>query len=149
MYSNELGRLPVYEQFKFYDSAPCMPVQSSDDVVNLIPGPMGTPSDMQCTYAPDPSFEGQVMENPVVVNRAGNDQIAVTSANFAAFSSGSAFDFDGLSHYDPRLTMDNTTMAVWSAAPTNLEYVFLPLFVSLLMLHVSSRQNGRLEFLYL
>ena len=119
MYSNELRRLPVYGQFQFSDSVPTGPVQSLDDYVDLIPDPMGTPYDMQDTYATNPLFEDQMMEN-LVVHNSGTTE---TSSDFATLCAGDTFDVDNLSTFVATPAMDNTTMAVWSAAPTNFECV--------------------------
>ena len=116
MYGNELGRLPVYGQFQFSDSVPSIPVQSLD-FVDLIPGPMGTSYDMQGVYATNPLFEDQTMGNLVDHNL----ETPETSSDFAALT-GDAFDLD-LSSFGATPAMDNTTMAVWSAAPTNFECV--------------------------
>ncbi|KAF8800208.1 hypothetical protein BYT27DRAFT_7227519 [Phlegmacium glaucopus] len=121
MYSNELGRLPIYGQFKFSDSVPYTPVQASDNVINLSPCPVGPSPDIHGAYATIASNEGRVMENQVVVNQVDNNQVPVTSPNFPVFPAGGVYDNDYLSYFDPNLGMDNATMAVWSAAPTNLE----------------------------
>ena len=119
-YSNEERRPPDYGQFQFSEPVSCTPVRSSD-FVNLIPGPMDTSSNMQ-EYLPNPSFEGQMMENLVDHNQNNNGPTPVTSSDFNAV--GSSFDLDILSWFGAIPTMDNTTMAVWSAAPTNVEWVF-------------------------
>ena len=118
MHSNELGRLPVYGQFRFSDSVPFLPAQSLD--VDLIPGPMGTLYDMQGAYATKPLFEGQMMGN-LVDHSPGAPE---TSSGFATPCTGDAFDIDILSSFGATPAMDDTTMAVWSAAPTNFECVF-------------------------
>ena len=124
MYSNELGRLPIYGQFQFSDSAvPCMPVQSSNGFVNPIPGQMGMSSNMQGAYAPNSSYEGQMMGNMVDHNR----QIPATSSDFVGPLStiGTAYDVNYSSPgFGVMPAMDNATMAVWSSAPNNFEYVF-------------------------
>ena len=117
MYSNELGRLPVYGQFQFSDSVPSIPVQSVDDFVDLIPGPIGTSYDMNAgACAPSPLFEDQMMGNLVDHNSlTGTPE---TSSDFLCTED--AFDW---SSFGAMPAMDNTTMAVWSAAPTNFECV--------------------------
>ena len=119
MYSNELRRLPVYGEFQFSHSVvPSLPVQSLD--VDLIPGLMGTSYDMQGTYATNPLFEGQMMGD--LIDHNGTPE---TPYDFATPYSGDSFDIDVLSSFGGATpAMDNTTMAVWSAAPTNFEYVF-------------------------
>jgi hypothetical protein len=120
MYSNELGRLPVYGQFQFSDSVPSVPVQSLDvdGFVDLVPGSMDTTSyDMHSgAYATNPLFEGQMMGNL----DPGRPE---TSSDFGTLCTGNAFEVDILSSFDSPPAMDNTTMAVWSAAPTNFECV--------------------------
>jgi len=117
MYSNELGRLPVYGQFQFSDTVHPIPVPSLEDYVGLIPGPVDTSYDIQGAYAPSPLFEDQMMGNPVVHNQGTPE----TSSDFAALSAKDAFDIDNFSSFGDTPAMDNTTMAVWSAAPTNFE----------------------------
>jgi len=115
--STELGRLPVYGQFQFSDTVhSSVPVQSSDDFVDLIPGPMGTSYDMQGAFATS-LFEDQMMGNLVDHNPGAIE----TSSDFASLCSKDAFDMDSLSSFGATPAMDNTTMAVWSAAPTNFE----------------------------
>jgi hypothetical protein len=120
MYSDELGRLPVYGQFQFSDSVPSIPVQSLDEFVDLIPGTMDMSYDMQGACATDsqPLFEDQVMEN--LVDHIDNPGTPETSSDFATLCPGDAFD---MSSFAATPAMDNTTMAMWSAAPTNFEYV--------------------------
>lgn len=118
MYSNELGRLPVYGQFQFSDTAHSLPIQSLNDFVDLIPGPMGTSYDMQGTHATNSLFEDQMMGNPAVHNPG-------TSSEFATLNTKDAFDVYNLSSFGATPAMDNTTMAAWSAAPTNFEYVYI------------------------
>ena len=120
MYSNELGRLPVYGQFQFSDTVPCIPVQSLDDFVDLIPGSMGTSYDMQGGYAtnPQPSFEDLMMGN-LVDRNAGTP--TETSSDLGSHCAGNAFDVNSLSFFGATPAMDNTTMAIWSAAPTTFE----------------------------
>jgi hypothetical protein len=110
MYSNQLGRLPIYGQFQFSDSVPSMPVQSSDSFVDLVSGPMGASYNMQGMYTTNPSFEGQVF-----------DHIQGTPSDFAA---GDGFNMDILSSFGAPSPIDDATMAMWSAAPTNFECVF-------------------------
>ena len=119
MYSNELGRLPVYGQFQISDSVSSIPVQSLDDFVNLIPGPTDTSYDMQGPYAINPLFEDQMMGNPVD-HSPGTPE---TSSDFATPWTGDTFNMNNLSSFGATPAMDNTTMAVWSAAPTNFECV--------------------------
>ena len=117
MYSNELGRLPVYGQFQFSDTVHSSIPQSSHDFVDLIPGPMGTSYDMQGAFDTNPLFEDQMMGD-LVDHNPGTIE---TSSGFAALSSKDPFDMDILSSFGATPVMDNTTMAVWSAAPTNFE----------------------------
>ena len=119
MYSNEMGRLPVYGQFQFSDSVPSVPVQSLEES-NLIPDPMGASYSMQeGVYATtSPLFEGQMMGNLV------DHHNPETPSDFVTPCAGDAFDIELLSSYCATPAMDNTTMAVWSAAPTNFECVF-------------------------
>ena len=117
MHSNELGRLPVYGQFQFSDSVPFLPVQSLD--VDLNSSSMGTLYDMQGAYATKPLFEGQMMGNLVDPNPGTPE----TPSDFATPYTGDAFDIDILSSFGATPAMDDTTMAVWSAAPTNFECV--------------------------
>lgn len=117
MYSNELGRLPIYGQFQFSDTVPCIPVQPSDDFVNLISDATDTLYNPYAgAYATHPSFEGQMMGNLVNHNQG-------TSSDFAGFSPGDTYNLDVLSSFGDTPAMDNATMAAWSAAPTNLECV--------------------------
>jgi len=119
MYSNELGRLPVYGQFQFSDSVPSVPAQSLDDFfVDFISGPMGTSYDMQGAYTStnNPLFEGQMVGNLVDHNNA-----ETSSSDLATLCTGDVFDIDNLSYFGATPTMDNTTMAMWSAVPTNFE----------------------------
>lgn len=148
MYSNELGRLPVYGQFQFSDTVHSIPVQSLDDFVGLIHGPMGTSYDMQGSYAANPLFEDQMMGN-LVDHNTGTPE---TSSDFATLGTKDAFDIDNLSSFGATPTMDNTTMAVWSAAPTNFECVhYFPRnvypFESFYFFNCCF-QNGRLEILH-
>lgn len=129
MYSNELGRLPIYGQFQFSDSVPCIPVQSPNNFVRSIPGPMNTSCNIQGAYPTNPSFEGQTMGDLVDHNQG-------TSSYFAAFCNGDTFDSDILSSFGAAPAMDNATMAVWSAAPTNLECVFHPFFLGIYLMNV-------------
>jgi len=115
MNSNEPGSLPVYGQFQLSDF--CLPVQPSNNFSNLIPDPMGVPTNMQYAYATHPLFEGQVMGNLVGYSQGDNSQIPLTSSNVAALS---AYDVNILSGYGGMPPMDDDAMALWSAAPINL-----------------------------
>jgi hypothetical protein len=115
MYSNELGRLPVYGQFQFSDT---VPVQSLEDFVALIPGSMGTSYDVHAgAYPTDPLFEDQIMGNSVDHNPG------TAETDFASLGTKDTFDIDNLPSFGATPAMDNTTMAMWSTAPTNFEYV--------------------------
>ena len=133
MNSNELGKLPVYGQFQFSDSGPSIPIQSLDDFVDLIPGTVDMSYDMQGAYATNSQrfFEDQMMGGLVDLNSGTLE----TSSDFAARYTGNAFDVDNFSYFGATPAMDNTTMAMWSAAPTNFEYV---LFFSQKKLSVES-----------
>ena len=123
MYSNELGRLPIYGQFQFSDSVSSMPVQPSEDFVDMISGPMGTSYNI--SGATNPLFGDEMMGNLVDHNQG-------IPCNLTGFCPGEdVFDIDILSSFGTTPAMDNATMAAWSAAPTNLECVFFP-FISLL-----------------
>ena len=78
---------------------------------------------MQDAYATNPLFEDQMMGNLVVPNTGTQE----TSSDFANLSAGDAFDVENLSSFGATPAMDNTTMAVWSAAPTNFECVHFSL----------------------
>lgn len=123
MYGNELGRLPVYGQFKFSDSVPAaMPEVQPFVDLNSVPMP-----DIHGAYATHASpFEDQMMENLVQHNQGAEnyDQMSITTSDFSAPSTGSNFDFDSLSSFTGTMPeMDDATMAMWSAAPINLECV--------------------------
>lgn len=114
MYSNELGRLPIYGQFHFSDSVSSVPVQPSEDFVDMVSGLVGTSYNIPGAYATNPFFEGQTMGNLV-------DHNPGASCDLTGVYPGDAFDIDSLSLFGTTPAMDNATMAVWSAAPTNLE----------------------------
>ena len=125
MYSNELGSLPIYGQFRFSDFS--LPVQSSDNFV--VPDPMGMlPNNMQYASVAHPLPGGQVMGTLIDYNQGDNNQIPLTFSDFNALSS--AYDLNILSGFGEMPPMDNDTMALWSAAPTNLACVFLLLLLS-------------------
>ena len=127
MYTNELGRLPVYGQFQFSDSVHSIPIQSLEGFVDLIPGPMDTSYDVPGDYATNPLFEDQTMGNP-------NSGTAETASDYPALGSKDAFNIDGLPSFGATPAMDNTMMAVWSAAPTNFECVQFYFFVGIIRL---------------
>ena len=119
MYTNELGRLPVYGQFQFSDTVHSIPAQSLEDFVGLVPGSMGMSYDVQGGYATNPMFEDQTMGNPV----NHNPGTAETASDFAALGSKEVFDIGNMPFFGATPAMDNTTMAVWSSAPANFECV--------------------------
>ena len=132
MYSNELGRLPVYGQFQFSDTVHPIPVQSLDDFPGLVPDPMSTSYDMRNTYTTNPLFEEQMMGN-LVDHNPGTPE---TSSDFAALCAKDTLDIDNFPFFGATPAMDNTTMAVWSAAPTNFECV--PFFFRRNIIHLNS-----------
>ena len=122
MNSNELGKLPVYGQFQFSDSGPSIPIQSLDEFVDLIPGTKDMSYDMQGAFATNSQrlFEDQTMGG-LVNHNSGTPE---TSSDFGVLCTEND-DVDKLSSFGATPALDNTTMAVWSAAPTNFEYVLL------------------------
>ena len=120
MNSNELGKLPVYGQFQFSDSGPSIPIQSLDEFVGLIPGTKDMSYDMQGAFATNSQrlFEDQTMGG-LVNHNSGTPE---TSSDFGVLCTEND-DVDKLSSFGATPALDNTTMAVWSAAPTNFEYV--------------------------
>ena len=122
MNSNELGKLPVYGQFQFSDSGPSIPIQSLDEFVGLIPGTKDMSYDIQGAFATNSQrlFEDQTMGG-LVNHNSGTPE---TSSDFGVLCTEND-DVDKLSSFGATPALDNTTMAVWSAAPTNFEYVLL------------------------
>jgi len=140
MYSNELGRLPIYGQFNFSDSNACLPPQSSstaatasaptnfDQIIlsNLASTPSGgVPMADTDAYVLDGLFNGQTMQNfanHTHTSRSQQQQQSATAADIASFFAGTSSDFEGLSRFGTMPAMDNDTMTMWSTAPTGLEY---------------------------
>ncbi|KAF8149480.1 fungal-specific transcription factor domain-containing protein [Crassisporium funariophilum] len=125
MYSNELGRLPIYGQFDFSDS-----IGETSGVLDLpanydpiIPSylesfPMDTPSGTDA-YVDGALFNGQTVESPVNQNHGHNQQTASNSADVASPSFESSFDI--LARFGTMRAIDDDTMFMWSTAPTSLE----------------------------
>jgi len=146
MYSNELGRLPIYGQFNFSDSNARLPLQSSsttapgnaptnfDQIVlsNLASAPVGgVPMADTDAYVLDGLFHGQTMQNFANHNHTSQSlqqQQSATAADIASFFAGTSSDFEGFSRFGTMPAMDNDTMTMWSTAPTSLEYVVSLLF---------------------
>ena len=142
MYSNELGRLPIYGQFNFSDSNACLPPQSSsttstgsaptnfDQIIlsNLASMPSGgVPKADMDAYVLDGLFNGQTMQNfasHTHTSRSQHQQQSATATDIASFFAGTSSDFEGFSRFGTMPAMDNDTMTMWSTAPTGLEYVF-------------------------
>jgi hypothetical protein len=143
MYSNELGRLPIYGQFNFSDSNARLPLPSSsttatgsaptnfDQIIlsNLASMPAGgVPLADMDAYVLDGLFNGQTMQNFADHNhtsrgRQQQQQQSATGADIASFFAGTSSDFEGFSRFGTMPAMDNDTMTMWSTAPTGLEYV--------------------------
>ncbi|KAF8187484.1 hypothetical protein BJ912DRAFT_969930 [Pholiota molesta] len=143
MYSNELGRLPIYGQFNFSDSIgpnTRMPMTGLPTPSSAVPSPstplldnlflqnmaaasaMGLQGNMD-TYLIDPLFNmnnNQMLGNLAASQNMANQQASLGMADFASmFASAGSFDFDGRVGAMP--AMDNDTMTMWSMAPTSLE----------------------------
>ena len=143
MYSNELGRLPIYGQFNFSDSNACLPPQSSsttstgsaptnfDQIIlsNLASMPSnGVPKADMDAYVLDGLFNGQTMQNFAShshTSRSQHQQQSATATDIASFFAGTSSDFEGFSRFGTMPAMDNDTMTMWSTAPTGLEYVLV------------------------
>ncbi|KAF9479050.1 hypothetical protein BDN70DRAFT_985124 [Pholiota conissans] len=146
MYSDELGRLPIYGQFNFSDaiepstripfpaplstpsssfSTPAMSAPPSFD--SLFLSNLATPSSLAFqqsldNYLVDPLFNmnNQMLDTNVGPTPPADQPGHLAMADFASmFASGSSLDFDG--RFGAMPAMDNDTMSMWSMAPTNLE----------------------------
>ncbi|KAF8149482.1 fungal-specific transcription factor domain-containing protein [Crassisporium funariophilum] len=128
MYSNELGRLPIYGQFSFSDSIGSMlgePIHSSanlDQIMlsKLASNPVDTPSSMDL-YVIDALFNGQTVQSLVNHDHSRNQQVASTSTDAISVYSDSPSDSDNSSRFGTMRAMDNDTLSMWSTAPTSLE----------------------------
>lgn len=140
MYSNELGRLPIYGQFNFSDSNGRLPLPSSstaatggvptdfDQIIlsNLASMPAGgVPMANMDAYVLDGLFNGQTIQNFANHCDASRgrqqQQQSATAADIASFFAGTSSDFQGFSRFGTMPAMDNDTMTMWSTAPTGLE----------------------------
>lgn len=124
MYSNELGRLPVYGQFNFSDSVGTrMPVETPnfDQFLSyLSTAPQNVPSQS------DPA---NVLNGPFSSTGAGTGQHMSDVPHYQGQQFPSSVDFSTLFNTPMDVgawsrnmpAMDNDTMNMWSMAPTNLE----------------------------
>jgi hypothetical protein len=153
MYSNDLGRLPIYGQFNFSDSnAHPPPFLSSpsptsteatanvDQIVlsNLASAPAGgMPTTGVDAYVLDGLFSGQTMQSFASHNHHSQSQQreqSATAADFAPIFAGSSSDFEGFGRFGTMPAMDNDTMTMWSTAPTGFESVAFLFLLNILVL---------------
>jgi len=151
MYSNELGRLPIYGQFNFSDSNAHLPpflsspsglstetTTNFDQIIlsNLASVPAGgVPTNGMDAYVLDGLFSGQTMQSFAnQIGQSQQQQQSAGAADFASFFAGSSSDFGGFGRFGTMPAMDNDTMTMWSTAPTGLECVILFLLIILVLM---------------
>ncbi|KAH9484876.1 ABC-transporter-regulating transcription factor [Psilocybe cubensis] len=127
MYSNELGRLPVYGQFNFSDSLNTYAPPTANQVTNFDQFFFNISATNQNNIVqPDlsglangtlPIFDDK--NQPVDNNFVQPVQQPPATDITSIF--GPSFDADEWARSIPQMDMD--TMNMWSMAPTNLEYV--------------------------
>jgi len=145
MYSNELGRLPIYGQFNFSDSVfypgddrirlnehdpiPDTPSSATSSSINdyhqFEPG-MNLPSDLPpSNFFTDPYNLADTMRKDEV---NGDVQFLIPpttdSEDFSSLFATNPPDYGNVSQFGGSLPMmDNETLTMWSMAPTSLECV--------------------------
>lgn len=133
MYSDELGRLPVYGQFSFSDKADVPLVDDLSNVEHFSPAAypsyMTTPFESPCAVSA--GFTGDnvfIQADSFVKDRLFNSQFTSRSTPFRpAADLGSIFSDSQfiVGEIPPQmsssLVMDNDTMTMWSTTPTGFE----------------------------
>ena len=143
MYSNELGRLPIYGQFNFSDSAfhpgddrtrlnehvpipdtPSSATSSSfDDHHQFEPG-MNLPSNLPTSNFFNPYPADNIVKDEVNGNVQFSIPTTTDSVDFSSLFATNPPDYGNVSYFGDSLPMmDNETLSMWSMAPTSLECV--------------------------
>lgn len=147
MYSDELGRLPVYGQFSFSDNADMPLVDNLSNVDHFPPAayPSYMPVSFDSSYPMPTGFAGDnifTQADLFVKDRLFNSQFMSRATPFKPpvdlSSDGQCMPGD-MSQMGSSLVMDNDTMTMWSTTPNGFEYIYPHFLDSAVLIIIFSR----------